>query len=186
MRFAEQWSWCTVETVRDVTTTIREFRLRPENGRVPPYPAGSHIGVTVLIDGQPDHREATNPARDGPAREGTLPVDLFEQSCCVTAEAGVRCQRRARSFAFTARICVCPLAGLAVASGERGCTLSPGALSARRAEAPSVDERTHGIGDLMRTVHRVVGSSVGVGGHGCSRARRAGVSSRLPRNARRV
>ena len=56
MRFAEQWSWCTVETVRDVTTTIRELRLRPENGRVPSYPAGSHIGVTVLIDGQPARR----------------------------------------------------------------------------------------------------------------------------------
>ena len=56
MRFAEQWSWCTVEAVSDVTPTIREFRLRPENGRVPPYPAGSHIGVTVLIDGQPARR----------------------------------------------------------------------------------------------------------------------------------
>ena len=42
--------------IRDVTPTIREFRLRPENGRVPPYPAGSHIGVTVLIDGQPARR----------------------------------------------------------------------------------------------------------------------------------
>ena len=41
MRFAEQWSWCTVETVRDVAPTIREFRLRPEDGRTAPYPAGS-------------------------------------------------------------------------------------------------------------------------------------------------
>ncbi len=56
MRFAEQWSWCIVETVRDVAPTIREFRLRPENGRVLPYPAGSHIGVSVLIDGQPARR----------------------------------------------------------------------------------------------------------------------------------
>src|SRR5947208_3964014 len=56
MRFAEQWSWCTVESISDVTPTIREFRLRPENGRVPPYPAGSHIGVSVLIDGQPPRR----------------------------------------------------------------------------------------------------------------------------------
>ena len=56
MRFTEQWSWCTVECFHDVTPTIREFRLRPENGRVPPYPAGSHIGVTVLIDGQPARR----------------------------------------------------------------------------------------------------------------------------------
>ena len=56
MRFAEQWSWCTVETIRDVTPTIREFRLRPESGHVAPYPAGSHIGVAVLIDGQPARR----------------------------------------------------------------------------------------------------------------------------------
>jgi vanillate O-demethylase ferredoxin subunit len=56
MRFTEQWGWCTVESISDVTPAIREFRLRPENGRVPPYPAGSHIGVTVLIDGQPARR----------------------------------------------------------------------------------------------------------------------------------
>lgn len=56
MRFAEQWSWCTVEAIHDVTPTIREFRLRPENGRVPPYPAGSHITVSLLIDGQPARR----------------------------------------------------------------------------------------------------------------------------------
>ncbi|MDE5456588.1 2Fe-2S iron-sulfur cluster binding domain-containing protein [Bradyrhizobium sp. CSA112] len=56
MRFAEQWSWCTVETVSNVTPNIREFKLRPENGRVPPYPPGSHIGVSVLIDGQPARR----------------------------------------------------------------------------------------------------------------------------------
>jgi ferredoxin-NADP reductase len=56
MRFAEQWSRCTVEAVRNVTPTIREFRLRPESGHVAPYPAGSHIGITVLIDGQPARR----------------------------------------------------------------------------------------------------------------------------------
>ncbi len=56
MRFAEQWGWCTVEAIRDVTPLIREFRLRPDSGGVPPYPAGSHIGVTVLIDGQPARR----------------------------------------------------------------------------------------------------------------------------------
>ena len=56
MRFAEQWSWCTVESIHDATPTIREFRLRPESGHVVPYPAGSHIGVSVLIDGQPARR----------------------------------------------------------------------------------------------------------------------------------
>ena len=56
MRFAEQWNWCTVESIRDVTPTIREFRLRPENGRVAPCPPGSHITVSLLIDGQPARR----------------------------------------------------------------------------------------------------------------------------------
>ena len=56
MRFAEQWNWCTVDAIHDVTSTIREFRLRPDSGHVPPYPAGSHIGVSVLIDGQPARR----------------------------------------------------------------------------------------------------------------------------------
>ena len=55
MRFAEQWSWCTVEAIRDVTPDIREFRLRPDGG-VAPYPAGSHLNVAVLIDGQPARR----------------------------------------------------------------------------------------------------------------------------------
>ena len=44
MRFAEQWSWCTVEAVSDVTPTIREFRLRPESGRVPPEHGNRGIG----------------------------------------------------------------------------------------------------------------------------------------------
>jgi vanillate O-demethylase ferredoxin subunit len=56
MRFAEQWNWCTVDSIRDVTPTIREFRLRPENGRVAPCPPGSHITVSLLIDGQPARR----------------------------------------------------------------------------------------------------------------------------------
>ena len=66
MRFAEQWSWCTVETVRDVTATIREFRLRPDHGYVAPCPAGSHVSVAVLIDGQPARRCYSLVASDDP------------------------------------------------------------------------------------------------------------------------
>jgi ferredoxin-NADP reductase len=64
MRFAEQWSWCTVEAIRDVTPTIREFRLRPDHGQVPSCPPGSHIGATVLIDGQPARRSYSLVAND--------------------------------------------------------------------------------------------------------------------------
>ena len=66
MRFAEQWSWCTVETIRDVTATIREFRLRPDHGYVAPCPAGSHVSVAVLIDGQPARRCYSLVANDDP------------------------------------------------------------------------------------------------------------------------
>ena len=55
MRFAEQWNWCTIEGIRNITPMIREFRLRPDGG-VAPYPAGSHLNVALLIDGQPARR----------------------------------------------------------------------------------------------------------------------------------
>lgn len=67
MRFAEQWSWCTVDAIRDVTPTIREFRLRPDNGPMAPYPPGSHLSVSVLIDGQPARRSYSLVANDDPA-----------------------------------------------------------------------------------------------------------------------
>ena len=66
MRFAEQWSGCTVEVIRDVTPTIREFRLRPDNGQVPPCPPGSHISVAVLIDGQQARRSYSLVANSDP------------------------------------------------------------------------------------------------------------------------
>jgi dimethylamine monooxygenase subunit B len=56
MRYTEQWSWCTVDAVRDLTPDIREITLRPDTQPIAAYPAGSHIGVTVLIDGQPARR----------------------------------------------------------------------------------------------------------------------------------
>lgn len=66
MRFAEQWSWCTVDAIRDVTPTIREFRLRPDDGQIPPCPPGSHIGVSLLIDGQPARRSYSLVANSDP------------------------------------------------------------------------------------------------------------------------
>jgi ferredoxin-NADP reductase len=56
MRFAEQWSWCTIDAIRDVAPTIREIVLRPDQAPIAPYPVGSHINVAVLVDGQPARR----------------------------------------------------------------------------------------------------------------------------------
>jgi ferredoxin-NADP reductase len=55
MRFAEHWTGCTVATTRDLTPGIREFTLKPDVP-VGPYPLGSHINVSLLIDGQPQTR----------------------------------------------------------------------------------------------------------------------------------
>jgi ferredoxin-NADP reductase len=55
MRFAEQWTWCTVDRIRDVAPSIREITLQPDRA-VAPYPLGSHINVGLLIDGQPQSR----------------------------------------------------------------------------------------------------------------------------------
>jgi vanillate O-demethylase ferredoxin subunit len=55
MRFAEHWTGCTVEATRNVAPDIREITLRPD-AAVAPYPLGSHINVSLLIDGQPQTR----------------------------------------------------------------------------------------------------------------------------------
>ena len=108
MRFAEQWSWCTVAAIRDVTPRIREFRLRPDNGLVPPYPAGSHIGVTVLIDGQPARRSyslvgeqrSQHLSHRGPARAGQ-PRRLARDVEFADRARGSRPQIRRRSSRST-------------------------------------------------------------------------------------
>lgn len=55
MRFAEHWMGCSVEAVRNVAPTIREITLKPDV-EVASYALGSHINVSLLIDGQPQTR----------------------------------------------------------------------------------------------------------------------------------
>lgn len=55
MRFAEHWTGCRIAATRDVTPHIREITLQPD-APVAPYPLGSHINVSLLIDGQPQTR----------------------------------------------------------------------------------------------------------------------------------
>ncbi len=56
MRFAQKWTACTVDRIRDVAPAIREFVLRPEGGLCENYAVGSHVNVGVLIDGRPETR----------------------------------------------------------------------------------------------------------------------------------
>ena len=55
MRFAEHWMDCTVIATRDITPGIREFTLRP-HAPIGASPLGSHINVSLLIDGLPQTR----------------------------------------------------------------------------------------------------------------------------------
>jgi vanillate O-demethylase ferredoxin subunit len=55
MRFAQTWSSCTVQKVRDLTPQIREITLLPDGG-VEPYAVGSHLDINVMIDGRPQTR----------------------------------------------------------------------------------------------------------------------------------
>ena len=55
MRFADHWSIAIVEAVRDLTPSIRELTLRPQEGATA-YPSGAHLGVRVLVEGRQDLR----------------------------------------------------------------------------------------------------------------------------------
>ena len=56
MRFIETWTQASVVATRDLTPSIREFLLRPDDFVPAAYPVGSHIDVAVSIDGRPETR----------------------------------------------------------------------------------------------------------------------------------
>ena len=56
MRFIETWSPATLVSTRDLSPDIREFLIRPDQFDGAAYPVGSHINISVTIDGQPETR----------------------------------------------------------------------------------------------------------------------------------
>jgi len=56
MRFLETWIPATLVSTRDLSPGIREFLIRPDQFDGAAYPVGSHINVSVAIDGQPEAR----------------------------------------------------------------------------------------------------------------------------------
>ena len=55
MKNNQQWHPATVRAHRDLSSTVREFELRPEGG-VKPWTVGSHLNVEVHIDGRVETR----------------------------------------------------------------------------------------------------------------------------------
>src|SRR5438309_5996695 len=56
MRFIETWTPATLVSTRDLSPGIREFLILPDQFDGAAYPVGSHINVSVTIDGQPETR----------------------------------------------------------------------------------------------------------------------------------
>ncbi|MBH5402462.1 oxidoreductase [Bradyrhizobium sp. CNPSo 4010] len=56
MRFIETWTPATLVATRDLTPSVREFLIKPDQFEATAYPVGSHINVSVTIDGLPETR----------------------------------------------------------------------------------------------------------------------------------
>ena len=56
MRFERKWTKCTVDAIRDVAPSICEIVLRPGEFSTENYAPGSHVSVSVSIDGRPETR----------------------------------------------------------------------------------------------------------------------------------
>ncbi|MDA9431916.1 PDR/VanB family oxidoreductase [Bradyrhizobium sp. CCBAU 51627] len=56
MRFIETWIPATLVSIRDLSPGIREFLILPDQFDGAAYPVGSHINVSVTIDGLPETR----------------------------------------------------------------------------------------------------------------------------------
>ncbi|WP_407185232.1 PDR/VanB family oxidoreductase [Bradyrhizobium centrosematis] len=79
MRFIEAWSPATLVSTRDLSPGIREFLIRPDQFDGAAYPVGSHINVSVTIDGLPETRSYSLVGQASP-RGLTIAVRLVEDS----------------------------------------------------------------------------------------------------------
>jgi ferredoxin-NADP reductase len=55
MRYTQNWTEAIVQSLRDITPTVREFALRPADGAVSHAP-GSHLQVQLVVRGKPQTR----------------------------------------------------------------------------------------------------------------------------------
>jgi vanillate O-demethylase ferredoxin subunit len=164
MRFAEHWMGCRVVAVRDLTPGIREITLRPDVP-VGAYPPGSHINVSLLIDGQPQTRSYS---LVGERNTETLRIavrlapDSRGGSQAMWALApGARLQISSPSSLFdidwtrntycliAGGIGITPITGIAHALRKRGVDATLHYAAKSRHDAAYLDEMTALLGDRM-------------------------------------
>lgn len=164
MRFAETWSSCTVATVRDVAPQIREFVLRPDGG-TGAFAVGSHINVSLLIDGQPQIRSYSlvgEAGSDGYRIAVRLAPDSRGGSRAMWAlTAGARVEvsnpcalieldwRRPAYCLIAGGIGITPMVGIAAALARRGADVTLHYCVRSRREAAFLDELATLLGDRL-------------------------------------
>src|SRR3954464_6818929 len=167
MRFAEQWIWCTIDAIRDVAPAIREIRLKPD-GAVAPYPLGSHINVSLLIDGQPQTRSYSLVGERGSdryriavrlapdSRGGSRAMWALQPGARLEASTPsslVEIDWTRKSYCLIAGgIGITPIVGIAAALARRDVDVQLHYAVKSRPDAAYLDELSATLGDRL-TVH---------------------------------
>ncbi len=170
MKNNQQWHPATVRAHRDLTTTVREFEIRPEGG-VKPWTVGSHLNVQVWIDGReetrsyslvglphgPGAREVYRIAvkRAEPGRGGSRYMWCLETG----AELAIGEPNNHFELAFGAPeyllvaggIGITPIVGMAQMLAERGATLRMAYAARSAGEFAYADVLRGALGERLRT-----------------------------------
>lgn len=165
MRFAQTWSPCIVQQVRSVAPQIREIMLRPDGARFEAYPVGSHINVSLLIDGQPETRSYSlvgEPAGDSYRIAVRLAPDSHGGSRAMWAlTPGARIEvsnptslveldwTRNAYCLIAGGIGITPIVGIAAALARRNATFKLHYCVRSREDAAYLDELSALLGDRL-------------------------------------
>lgn len=166
MRFAIDWQDARLCAVRDLAPDIRLFEIEPGNPARTPAP-GSHIGVTVAIDGQTDTRcySLIGDAGDGLYRIAVkrLPESRGGSAYMWTLEPGARLRisepqnlfelalDRPDYLLIAGGIGITPIHGMALALAKRGAPMRLLYACRRRSELAFADELRDRLGDRLST-----------------------------------
>ncbi|BAI75025.1 vanillate monooxygenase (plasmid) [Azospirillum sp. B510] len=166
MRFAIDWQDARLRAVRDLAPDIRLFEIEPAISARTAAP-GSHISVTVAIDGRTDTRcySLIGDAADGLYRIAVkrLPESRGGSAYMWTLEPGARLRISAPQNLFelaldrpdylliAGGIGITPIHGMALALAARGARLRLLYACRKRAELAFADELGDRLGDRLET-----------------------------------
>src|SRR6266568_4433427 len=140
MRFIETWTPATLMSTRDLVPGIREFLILPDQFDGAAYPVGSHINVSVTIDGQPETRSYSL-VGEASSRGLRIAVRRAEDS-----RGG---SRYMWSLQPGARLDITPIISAAQALARRGADVMLHYAVRGRADAAYLDDLASLLGDRL-------------------------------------